>query len=116
MKRLLMAVALAASSLSMVSCAALQPPNSASLAVLDDKLLYAAEAAYNVPAFAYVEADSRNQIPDALKAQIKPKLQKLGVLLDKARAAHKLGNAVAFNASFDELKKLGGEITAALPK
>ena len=116
MKRIFIAMALAASSISMASCAVLEPANSASITVLDDKLLYAAEAVYNVPAFAYVEADSRNQLPDALKAQIKPKMQKLGELLDKARSAHSLGNAIAFNANFDQLKALAAQISASLPK
>ncbi len=116
MKRIFLSIALACASISTAACDPLGGVNSASVAAVDDKLLYAAEAAYNVPAFAYVKADSRDQLSPALKAQIKPKMQALGELLDKARSAHALGNATLFNANFDQLKSLAAEISAMLPK
>lgn len=64
--------------------------------VADERLLYAAEAAYNVPAHAYVTADSRGQLPPALKARIRPLLIDAYARLQDARRLYNLGNAQNF--------------------
>ncbi len=114
MKKILIAFALASASLS-TGCATLGEGVGVTQGALPAKLLYAAEAIYNVPAQAYVAADSRDQINPALKARIKPKLQQLGDLLDKARTAHRLGSAIDFNARKADLQKLANEISALIP-
>lgn len=113
MKRILIAIGLACAMPMMASCDVLSGVQSAS--VVTSKAMYGVEALYNVPAHAYVTADSRDQISPSLKATLKPKLQFLGTLLDKAREAKRIGNAVLFNSIRDQMKPLSAELSSLIP-
>src|SRR4051812_2146608 len=73
---------------------------------VDEKLWYAAEAAYNVPAQAYVAANSRGLITPALKAVIKPKLITMYEGLKAARLAYKACDAASLGAKVTALQAL----------
>lgn len=77
--------------------ATVDPPTSAS-EVLDERALFAAEAAYNVAATAYVAADSRDVLPPAVAARAQPLLAKAYVALRGARVAYAASDALNFAA------------------
>lgn len=83
---------------------------------LDEKALYAAEAAYNVPANAYVEANKRGLLSPELKARVKPLLVTAYARLKDARAAYRLGNASSFNEAIAAAKQLANSASALIPK
>jgi hypothetical protein len=82
---------------------------------IDDKLMYSAEALYNVPAQAYVAADSRQLMSASLKATVKPKMLKLRSLLLDARKAYAASNATSFKAAYDAMKSLRDEVHPLIP-
>jgi hypothetical protein len=90
------------------------PSQAADGTVMDEKGLYAAEAFYNVPAYAYVIADGKGQIKPALKAQLKPVMLKAYNTLVTARAAYKAGNSCGFFETYASLKELSANATSLL--
>ncbi len=83
--------------------------------LIDEKLLVAAETAYNVPAHAYVTADGNKQLSPALKARVKPLLQSAYRALKLARASYAVGDASGFNRQFAALKSFANQAKALLP-
>ena len=83
--------------------------------VMDEKTAYAAEVLYNIPAQAYVSADTRGLITPAMRAVLRPKLIYLASLLDAVRAAYKIGDATSFKARYRELKALKEQVTPLIP-
>lgn len=81
----------------------------------DEQGLWAAEAAYNVPAAAYVSAHSRGLVNDDLKAILKPRLITLYDLLKAARTAYRFGDAAGFTAKKEALEALRNEIMPLIP-
>lgn len=81
-----------------------------------DKMMFAAETLYNVPAHAYVAADSRKQLSAETKAKVKPILTQLYSALKAARTAYALNNAVDFRKAFDTLTNLSAKANDLLPK
>jgi hypothetical protein len=82
---------------------------------MDEKAMYAAEAFYNVPAQAYVKANSNGQLSPSLKATLKPLLIKAKELLDGVRAAYRLGDASGFSAKYAALKDVAERAKALIP-
>ena len=97
------------------AAAPFSPATVANLTVIDEKALYAAEALYNVPAHAYVAADSNGTLPVGVKAALKPVLVQAYAALKVARAAYAAGNATGFADAVDKLSRLSGEAKALLP-
>jgi hypothetical protein len=97
-----------------ISAAATTPVGS--YTVMDEKAMYAAEVAYNVPAQAYRSADSRGLLSPVLKGQIKTTLQTMRKLLLDARAAYKLGAAASFGDKLVALQALRDHVTPLIPK
>ena len=113
MKRFLIAIALASATFTTAACERF--PQAATVSAAADKAIYTAEALYNVPAQAYVVADSRNQIPDGVKASIKPKLVSLYDLLKKARAAKAVGDSINLDLIVAAMRPLSNEVQALIP-
>lgn len=94
MKRLLIAVSLVLITVSFaaatVSCAPVPSVSGqcTSQTVVDDKVAYAAEALYNVPAQAYVTANKNGTLPADIKAKAKPILLEMYKKLLLVRSAH----------------------------
>lgn len=87
--------------------------------VMDEKALYALEAAYNVPAHAYVTADAKGLLNDATKAKVKPLLVKAYDALKLARMAYATGNSANFaeaKANVEDLSKRAAAILAPTPE
>ncbi len=79
--------------------------------LVDEKVLYAANALYNVPAHAYVTANRNGKLSPGLKAVLKPKLLAMYRLLQAVKAAKG-----TVNCDFNSMKALHAEVTALLPK
>lgn len=81
------------------SNAAVEAPTSGGVTagtVIDEKAMYAAEAAYNVAANAYVTADGNGLLSAATKAKVKPYMLQAYDALKLARAAYKAGDSAVF--------------------
>ncbi len=87
----------------------------ASRTMLDERLLYAAEAAYNVPAQAYVVANSRGQVSPELKARVKPLLTQAYARLQDARRLYALGNADGFLTAYRQVIALATSARSLIP-
>ena len=82
---------------------------------IDEKALWNAEAAYNVPAAAYVSADRRGLLSADVKASIKPLLVKAYDLLKAARAAYRVGDAATFADKWNALKEVSAQVSPLIP-
>jgi flagellar basal body rod protein FlgF len=78
--------------------------------LIDEKVIYAAELAYNLPAHAYLTALKNGKISDDVKALVKPKLVKMYDLLKAVRAAKG-----SVNCDFNAMLELQAEVTKLLP-
>ena len=83
--------------------------------LLDEKALYGAEAAYNVPASAYVELDSQHLLSASVKASIKPLLINSFAALKVARAAYSVGSACGYREAIANAISFGNQAKALLP-
>ncbi len=81
----------------------------------DEALLFAAEAAYNVPADAYVTLNRAGQLPPAIKASAKAFLMSAYARLQDARRLYRLGNARDFRTAANAAIGLANSARAALP-
>ena len=79
--------------------------------LIDEKVLYAANALYNVPAHAYVTANRNGKLSPELKAALKPKLLTMYRLLQAVKAAKG-----TVNCDYNSMKALHAEVTALLPR
>ncbi len=121
-----MKIAILAAMLAVAACAqtpapvsnATEPAPSAAQAsvspVADEQALWAAEALYNVPAQAYVAADSRGVLPASVKSVVKPKLVRLYSLLKVARSAYTARNSKGFFEAVSNMKLLKSEVDVML--
>lgn len=82
---------------------------------MDEKAMYAAEALYNVPAQAYVSANSNGLLSAPVKAKVKPLMVKAYDVLLTVRSAYKLGDAAGFSQRYGALKTLSSQVKALLP-
>lgn len=96
------------------ACSSLPPVSAVSTqnTVLDERALWAAEAAYNVPAQAYVRADQDGTLPASVKATVQPLLIKAYAALKAARSAYAIGDAANFNAQIAAAKSLAAQAKA----
>jgi hypothetical protein len=117
MKKLILAIALATS-----ACTANQVLQSAPIignvctvaegTLIDEKVIYAAEALYNVPAHAYVTAIDNGQLPEGeLRTNVKGKLITMFRLLSAVRAAKG-----TVNCDYNSMKELHREVLAIIPR
>lgn len=77
--------------------------------------LYVAEAAYNVPAQAYVQLDEAGKLSPQLKARVQPWLVKAYQALAAARAAYTISDAVTFRDRVRAAEELADEALKLLP-
>lgn len=98
MKKLLIGLALLCAPLAACTTFADRASEVASASRIDEQALYSVEAAYNVPAHAYVTADGKGLLTPALKAQIKPVLLDAYDAVVTARCAYSYVNTGAFPA------------------
>ena len=82
---------------------------------LSTTAMYAAEAAYNAPAAAYVSADGRGLLTAPVKAKVKPILTEAYEWLKKARLFYSSRDTVGFCGSTASLKSLASQASALLP-
>jgi acyl-coenzyme A synthetase/AMP-(fatty) acid ligase len=123
-KRLLIAAALLSTVPLMSACATLGTVGSAlstpvcANALADDKARWGAEALYNVPASAYRSANEHHLFDghDALKANIKGKLQTLAKYLLVVRDAHQHCNHDTLLQYKSAMDQLSTEVTALIPR
>lgn len=80
----------------------------------DEKVLFAVETAYNVPADAYVRALGTNKLSASVKAAIQPKLVKLYDYLKLARQAYAAGDGCSLARYRDLAETLSSEVKAQL--
>lgn len=92
------------------------PSGATAISAAAQKALYAAEAAYNVPAQAYVTLNRAGRLSPALKAQTKPLLQQAYQGLKLARQAAAAGDTVGTMFQIGEVNRLATAATALLPK
>lgn len=82
----------------------------------DEKGMYAAEALYNVPAQAYVSADTRNIAGWAsIKPVVRPLLIQARALLLTVREAYRLGDERSFRDRVARLQSLRDRIMTHIP-
>lgn len=79
--------------------------------LIDEKVVYAAEVIYNIPAQAYVSADKNGKLTPGLKATLKPLLIKLNILRKAISAAKG-----SVNCDFAQMKELQVQIIQLLPR
>lgn len=83
--------------------------------VLDEKALYAAEAAFNVPAQAYIAADEADLLSPEHKAAAKALLLKSYEALQLARKAYAVGDAATFAAKVVSAKAFAEQARVIVP-
>lgn len=122
MRKIILALALVAMPLgacqtihSVDQAVALANQNVGDFTVLDEKSWYYAEALYNVPAQAYLSANSRGLLHDPLKGEIKTKLQQLNQLRQAVYQAYQTGNATSFRDKIVQLKALSDQVRGLIP-
>lgn len=84
--------------------------------LLDERILFGAEAAYNVAASAYLSADSRGQLSPSVKATARAALTKSYDALLLARQAHAAGEASTFTAQAAAALAFASEARALIPQ
>ena len=77
--------------------------------------MYAAEAAYNVPAHAYVTADAKGLLPATIKGQVKPYLTAAYDALKQARLYYSTGD-VLFCGAASKVKSDADAANRLIPK
>lgn len=78
--------------------------------LVDEKVVFAAETIYNIPAQAYVSALNSGKITPELKAVLKPLLVKLNAYRNAVKAAKG-----TVNCDFNAMKSLQVQIIQLLP-
>lgn len=84
--------------------------------LIDEKAMYAAEAAYNLAAEAYITADAVGALAPDTKAKVKPIFAKAYEALKAARTAYSLSNAASFYEQTALVKQLANEAKALIPQ
>lgn len=79
--------------------------------LIDEKVVYAAQVLYNIPAQAYVSADRNHRLTPELKATLKPLLIRLNALRNTIKAARG-----SVNCDFERMKQLQVQIIQLLPR
>lgn len=123
MRKLFLAIALLAAPLAACStfhtvdqAVTLANQNVGDFTVFDEKSWYYAEALYNVPARAYLSANSRGLLHDPLKTSLKATLHTMNDVRQAVYQAYKTGNAVAFRNKIIELKQLSDQVRSLIPQ
>jgi hypothetical protein len=83
--------------------------------VMDERAMYAAEALYNVPAQAYVTADTRGLLTPAVRAAVRPILIQARQALLAVREAYRVGDATTFGQRVAALRSLKDRAMSLLP-
>jgi predicted small secreted protein len=82
----------------------------------DEKMWYAAEAGYNIPAQAYVSANKHGLLTPSLKATLKPKLQELNRLRLAAKKAYEACDSASLKGKLDAITALRDLVLPLIPK
>lgn len=82
---------------------------------MDERGMYAVEALYNVPAQAYVTADQHHLVTPAIRAQVRPLLQRAHTYLLACRTAYHVGDATSWGQRVSDLQQLKAQIMGLLP-
>lgn len=77
---------------------------------VDEKALFAGEAAYNFIASTYVDVVNRKLISDQTKAVVKPKVQEAYKALKALRDAYAAGDAATFRDKYATLLALKSDV------
>lgn len=85
--------------------------SAASGTLIDEKVVYGAEALFNVPAQAYVVADKNGKLTPELKAKLKPLL----IQMDDYRLAIVAAKGT-INCDYDKMKELHIRVIQLLPR
>lgn len=83
--------------------------------VLDEKALFVAETAYNVPAQAYVTLNNAHKLPAGLKASSKSALMSAYSYVKLARTAYAAGDACGFSEALRLANQFSEQAKALLP-
>lgn len=111
--------------LCLAGCATLPPPTgsagpppivSTQGTLVDERALFAAEAAYNVAAHAYLTADDRGQLPAGVRATARDALIKSFDALEVARRAYAAGDAPTFAAQAAAVIALAADARRLIPR
>lgn len=87
----------------------------ASGTLVDERALYAAETAYNVPANTYVTFDTAGKLPASVKAVARPALVKAYAALKLARSAYAAGDVCGLKAYAETATSFANNAKALLP-
>lgn len=82
----------------------------------DERALFTAETAYNVPAHAFVTFDRAGRLPVALKASVRPLLVRSYAYLQAARSAYRLGDVCSLASAVAGARQLADSAKALLPQ
>lgn len=82
----------------------------------DERALFAAEAAYNVAANAYLSADSRGQLAPAVKVSAKAGLERAYAALVLARRARDVGEAATLVEQAALALRLATDVRNSIPR
>lgn len=129
MKNLIAASLALVLSLAMAACGTTAPPlpdvstlptapvpsGATPISEVAQKALYAAEAAYNIPAQAYVTLNRQNALPADVKAKAKPLLLDAYQALRAARLAAAAGDSAGVLLESGTASKLAAAAKALLP-
>lgn len=83
--------------------------------LVDERALYAAETAYNVPANAYVTFDAAGKLSPELKGKVRPVLIKAYAALKLARSAYAAGDVCGLKGYADTVTSFATNAKALLP-
>lgn len=84
--------------------------------LVDERTLYSAETAYNVPAHAYVTADANGRLSPELKARVRPLLVNAYEHLKLARAAYRLGDVCNLANAVAGVRNFATQASAVIPR
>jgi hypothetical protein len=100
----------------LTACSALPPVSAVSTqnTVIDERVLWGAEALYNVPAQAYKTADQNGTLPDSVRVVVRPLLIKAFDAIKAAYSAKAIGDATSFYAQIEAAKRFTAEAKAII--
>jgi hypothetical protein len=91
------------------------PSGTTAISKVAQDALFAAEAAYNVPAHVYVTLDHDGALPADVKFRVKPVLQAAYQALGAARAAARIGDSLGVLASAAQATERAETAKSLLP-
>lgn len=87
----------------------------ASDTIIDEKVLFAAETAYNIPAHAYVTLDAAGKLSPEIKTAVRPQLIKAYDYLKLARTAYSAGDGCSLKQYSNLAQAFANKAKSILP-